>query len=650
MKSLELYLQGLYDALFEELHYKFPTSRTEWNRDSSRLHDAVSNHGIKVYTIFLPDICKALDRALADGYIAPLKLPLAGADRGWKSPRLFKGLFQRIFDTDGLLRARPDTDAIRLLRQLLLVAKKLRIECDDSKTHKAVAEFFGIERDIRRPTLNWDEDHLDVGLAANTDLSDCVQQTDSGAPDLFRVSVADRTLPFSVQIVSCIQLCADIVASTLGRFDPADWRTKHGPGAVSDLRGDGSKYSFPNWPEKLDSIFPLDEHAYSNTGVWADEVSSGAVNSRFSTHEPPAKLIAVPKTQKGPRLIASEPTAHQWAQQSVNDFLRSQYKNTPVFNSIHFRDQGFNQEAALQASLDGEMWTIDLSSASDRLTLWLVERMFRRNPSLLTALHASRTRWLINNIDKKQPKYSKLWKLAPQGAAFTFPMQTIVYATIACACLLSVEGVAPTIRNLRDASRRVQVFGDDIIVPSTVGQQVTDILDHLGFKVNRQKTYGNGNFRESCGMDAFAGQDVTPAYITKYPDKARPESIVATVACHNNFALKGLWHVCDYLKTTLLQNFPHLRIAEVPLGSGTFGWYQIFPKNSHLRRRFSKEYQVELYEAHDLVTHVSRREHPGSWSLLQYFIEAPDPEIFWSSGWNSIPSLSLKLRWVNLKF
>jgi hypothetical protein len=54
------------------------------------------------------------------------------------------------------------------------------------------------------------------------------------------------------------------------------------------------------------------------------------------------------------------------------------------------------------------------------------------------------------------------------------------------------------------------VFGDDIIVPSECAEFVIDDLESFGLLVNRTKSFWRGAFRESCGVDAYNGVDVTP--------------------------------------------------------------------------------------------------------------------------------------------
>ena len=55
------------------------------------------------------------------------------------------------------------------------------------------------------------------------------------------------------------------------------------------------------------------------------------------------------------------------------------------------------------------------------------------------------------------------------------------------------------------------VYGDDIAVDSRTTDCVISTLSRLGFTVNRSKSFtGSQSFRESCGVFAFEGHDVTP--------------------------------------------------------------------------------------------------------------------------------------------
>jgi hypothetical protein len=387
---------------------------------------------------------------------------------------------------------------------------------------------------------------------------------------------------------------------------------------------------------------------FANYDHWVSFLTSDAQHTLYQEHEPASKLIAVPKTLKGPRLIASEPVSHQWCQQSILDFLTSSLHKTPISASIHFRDQRFNQDLAKKASHTQSHATIDLSSASDRLSCWLVERIFRRNPTLVEALHASRTRWVSNTIDKRSPSHHKLRKFACMGSACTFPIQSYVFCVLAVSSVLFARNIRPSIRSIRQAASEVLVFGDDMIVPTDAWEHLQGLLRDLGLKVNHAKTFVSGRFRESCGLDAWDGSDVTPTYTITYPDVSRPESIASSVETHNNFVKRGWFGVADYAKSRVLAQRA-LPIAHVPIGSGFFGWYDHkWLGNDLLRKRYNPE--TMQVERRLCVVESTQRRKPieSNCQLLQYFTEVRPVDYIVGErlGKANRSRTSIRARWV----
>jgi hypothetical protein len=209
----------------------------------------------------------------------------------------------------------------------------------------------------------------------------------------------------------------------------------------------------------------LADFGFANFGFWSDFVANHGDFAEITSSESPSKLISVPKELSGPRLIASEPVSHQWCQQVILDFLVSSVRRLPIAGSISFENQAPNGLMALEASHSQSHVTVDLSSASDRISCWHVERFFRRNPTLVSALHASRTRFLRNDIDKKSPKYHVLRKFSTMGSAVTFPIQTYMFTITCIGALLYARNLRATIKNIKELSREVRVFGDDIVIP-----------------------------------------------------------------------------------------------------------------------------------------------------------------------------------------
>lgn len=676
------YLLGLYKAVLEDCRGTFPGLRKELERDNKRLNSLVATRGLRVLTLDLPAVGKELDRSLADGRLTFTSSYLTSRRRkGSPIPRLFGALVMRVFDDSGMLVANPDTDAIRFLRQLYLLAKKWKATCEKTYTFKEVREFYRVDQQLRHPTFQWSEPYLpdwnpnDVSFVGNNPLREDLQ-TDL-FPDLAigGEDIALQTYGVDAvghgNLVDTLQRVADILSTSLGEFKPDTVLAKHGPGVVSDLHKLASKYEFPTWSERLESVFQQARFAFANYGLWAEYVgqsqldgdieesslnggfkrypfTSSTSTMRFEGIEMYSKLIAVPKTQKAPRLIASEPTANQWCQQIVRAFLHDKTKRTWIGKAIKFNDQTPNQEAALIASRDASMSTIDLSAASDRMSCWVVERLFRRNPSLMRALHASRTFIIRNLVDKKSPEFYYLRKFSTMGSAVTFPVQSLCFLTVAIAAAHWVDGRKPSIRTCRSYAEKTRVFGDDIIVATKYTESTLYLLQHLGFKVNTLKTYtGASCFRESCGVEAYKGVDVTPCYALMVPRQSAPNSLVSNVAMAHNFFNKKLMAAVAFIQRATTG----AGLTDLPLvksGSGVFGWPDTMGFDyRHLKSRWNSQFQRIEYLVRSVTWRSSRKADRGPSRLLQYFVEAPAPEnIFWMSG-VAVKGVALtRPRWV----
>lgn len=676
------YLLGLYKAVLEDCRGTFPRLRKELERDNKRLNSLVATRGLRVLTLDLPAVGKELDRSLADGRLTFTSSYLTSRrKKGSPIPRLFGALVMRVFDDSGNLVDDPDTDAIRYLRQLYLLAKKWKATCEKTYTFKEVREFYRVDQQLRHPTFQWSEPYLpdwnpdDISFVGNNPFRKTLQED-------FFPGLAIGEEDFSMQIygvdaaghdslVLTLQRVADILSTSLGEFEPGVVLARHGPGVVSDLHRLASKYEFPTWSERLEGVFQQARFAFANYGLWAEyagqsqldqDIEESSLNGAFRAYpftsqtsvqrfegiEMYSKLIAVPKTQKGPRLIAAEPTANQWCQQIVRNFLHDKAKRTWIGKAINFHDQTPNQVAALIASRDASMSTIDLSAASDRMSCWVVERLFRRNPSLLKALHASRTFIIRNLVDKKSPEFYYLRKFSTMGSAVTFPVQSLCFLAVAIAAAHWVDSKRPTIRSCRAYAERTRVFGDDIIVESRYTECTLYLLQHLGFKVNTSKTYtGTSCFRESCGVEAYKGVDVTPSYALMVPRRSAPNSLVSNVAMAHNFFNKKLMATAAFIQRATTG----AGLTDLPLvksGSGVFGWPDTMGFDySHLRSRWNKSYQRIEYLARSVIWRSTKGPDRGPSRLLQYFVEAPAPEnIFWMSG-VAVKGVALtRPRWV----
>lgn len=211
------------------------------------------------------------------------------------------------------------------------------------------------------------------------------------------------------------------------------------------------------------------------------------------------------------------------------------------------------------------------------------------------------------------------------GSAITFPVQSYLFAVISVAALLISRGIRPSYRSIRAASREVLVFGDDMIVPRDSHDMTVALLTHLQLRVNAAKTFSEGNFRESCGYDAFSGKDVTRISIMCAPSVSKPETVLSTVDVHNNLLLAGYDKTAAYVRRTV-DSLRRFRFREVTPDSGAIGWKAYCPViPPGTRYRWNTDLQRAEIQATVPRGTMARTPVDSDAMLLQYFTEVKGP-------------------------
>jgi hypothetical protein len=573
-----------------------------------------------VFTMDLPALGKALDASLSNGRLILDGLNHSGSRfPHTKIPRLFWGLWSRLIDDNGYLLADIDPNVVLFLRTLLYVGKNFQMDCPPRYLYETTKEYYDVEGALPPSDPFWNGRDSENAKDSDPDFGS-LSDYRVGNDDLFHV-FEDFGPDGGLHLLTQCQHFADRVVGELGICNPDDLHFRHGPGAVSELSTREYKYSFRYWGRRLEADFPYDRYGTS-AGRLEEIGGDGYEDIEFS--EFASRLIAVPKTQKGPRLIAAEPVSHQWIQQGLRGFLYDyvERKGSLLYDTITFRSQIPSRDLALRASECGTLCTIDLKSASDRLSTHLVQRIFRKNPELLEYFAACRTRYIENSVDRKMPGLHKLRKFSTQGSALTFPVQSYVFAIL----VIGVGKYLNPRASWRSLAKMVRVFGDDIIAPTSWEPTIRKVLHLVGLRVNQAKTHTgtvkkginpNTCFRESCGMDAFGGYEVTPPYVTRTPEKSSPRSVASNLACSNNFYVKGFWHAAEFVASTIRNRYtPVVGSSAGVLGLLTFGEV---PKpaftrwNKNLHRN---EARIQLISARQRV-----HKQGSDANLLQYFTE-----------------------------
>jgi hypothetical protein len=255
------------------------------------------------------------------------------------------------------------------------------------------------------------------------------------------------------------------------------------------------------------SLHMLFLQAISNDPIWSDVESIRRVN-RDTEVVRGSRLSFVPKTTEISRTICTEPVCNMLFQKGIANVLEEQLRKVCCIDLATQPDK--NRALAQLGSITGEFGTIDLSSASDSMSLGLVREFFPRQVSAWFELTRSPLAILPDGSEVE------LHMVSSMGNAFTFPLQTLFFCALVYGAY-RVKGLKfdrPYDRSLGNFA----VFGDDIIVVREAYDLVTRLLSICGFSVNIDKSFNEGLFRESCGRDFYYGCDVRGVYIKQLLD------------------------------------------------------------------------------------------------------------------------------------
>lgn len=192
------------------------------------------------------------------------------------------------------------------------------------------------------------------------------------------------------------------------------------------------------------------------------------------------RLSTVPKNAHSDRVISMVPLWTMVAQLSYASDMRAHLRLKLGID--------LDSLASLHRTLirHAKAGTVDFKNASN--SNWLAVLRFLMPQKVVAKLEQLRS-----PICCYKGKFHYYKMLAPMGCGFTFEVMTIVLLHIG-----------------RSIDSSTSVFGDDVIMRADNCAQFIDLAEHLGWRVNRSKTFYEGNFRESCGgfHDLTTKQDI----------------------------------------------------------------------------------------------------------------------------------------------
>jgi len=484
------------------------------HRDLAYAESRIEDEGYAFLAITLPTFEKDFLTGISRGYVGSDLFH--GFRRRGGLPAFLSGFLFRVFDADGVLRPDADPTVIRSVRQVLLLVSKIEIPTSRKREADALRAY--VETDAQLEELP----EVDLGRFRDTSR----------------------------------RLLGAYLSAVESRLWSGDWIPRHSSGALATGESYNLRYANVTWTERLNEVFPWWEDLAVNPHEIRDLMEDVQILAR--DHEPPVKVALVPKTLKSPRIIAEEPCWMQFVQQGILNVMTEvllQPKFRALARIFSWMDQEPNRLLAQIGSLDGSFATIDLSEASDRVSLQLVENLLASAPFLRKCVLAARS----ETAKLPTGETVVLKKFASMGSSLCFPIESMVFFIIASMACAESTGSAPSALRVRDLPR-LRVYGDDLIVPETAARSLTDLLETYGLKVNSRKSFTTGLFRESCGADWFKGVDVTVFRLKSVPPESerQPRLIAKAISFHNVAFGHGWFRVAETMEGILRDVLPRI--------------------------------------------------------------------------------------------
>jgi hypothetical protein len=280
-------------------------------------------------------------------------------------------------------------------------------------------------------------------------------------------------------------------------------KARIGPGSNIDANGGDFYTKFFSSPltGTTSSLYNWYRFYTSNFPEWSNAENIRIENYGTARIVKGSRLSFVPKNDKISRCICTEPTLNTYFQLGLGWHLERRLDER--FGISLSTQQFKNRDLARLGSITDNLITLDLSSASDSISLSMLRETFP--PDFVRWLEFSRC------VETQIPGMGthQLYMVSSMGNGYTFPLQTCIFSCVVAACL-KFRGIPLT---KSKSTNSWGVFGDDIICPRIIARDVLRLLDLLGFVVNSDKSFVEGPFRESCGSDFYLGTNIRGVYL-----------------------------------------------------------------------------------------------------------------------------------------
>jgi len=541
------------------LHLTNACDNRSFERDQQEIVARARSEGVCFLTKTLPSYGKALDKALSLN--TPLNIMGLKKAPGTNLPIFLGRLWANVFDADGCERSDAHVESLRSLRQFLYLFYRYELPCSQDLHENVIQTFKQVDEDIGVEPL--------------------LESSDN----------------------EWLHLARGFTSRVFASHNHMDIRPRHGPGSVSTKEKAQEKKYFKRWYRNIAVVYPYEEYFHYNLSHLCDRLDCylGLEELDIGT----AKVVLVPKDSRGPRLISCEPLEYQWIQQGLGRSIMERLEcHRLTKGHVNFVDQTVNRGLALEGSRTGKYATLDMKDASDRVSVWLVQRLFGDLP-LMDALYATRSGYT------RLPDGSIvcLNKFAPMGSALCFPVESFVFYALCVSALVHSKGYS-----WAKARGSVWVYGDDIICHIEDHDVLQAYLPKVKLMFNSSKCCTGKSFRESCGCDAFKGVDITPTKIrTVWNRQGSPECLMSYCSYQNDLYIKHYRIASEVLRARLLAvaRLPHksdvsqpymgLMSDEVKSSQNLYGFKtRMNNTNRDVRKPVYEKYQVKCLKPRNL--------------------------------------------------
>lgn len=221
-----------------------------------------------------------------------------------------------------------------------------------------------------------------------------------------------------------------------------------------------------------------------------------------------SRLSFVPKRTDISRTICTEPLLNMYYQLGVGEIILDRLRQVYKIDLADQPDR--NRKMALIGSVTQKYGTLDLASASDSISLKMLEEFLPSEVLMWLKCYRSPE----TEVDGRT---IALDMISSMGNGYTFPLETSIFACVVAAVYRAFGQKLQ--RNTKKRNGNFAVFGDDIIVVKPLFRYVERLLVLLGFSTNRDKSFNEGFFRESCGLDVYQGNYVRPVFLKRLKTK-----------------------------------------------------------------------------------------------------------------------------------